>query len=123
MKPSMFFSIAENSEHKEAAAEFIDFFVNDVDANEAMLAERGVPGSAKVKEELKPQVSEAQEKIFEYVEWAEEHSTPMGAPDPAEAGEIIELLDNISEEIMYGQISAEEAAEKFRTDAESIFAN
>src|SRR5699024_2232365 len=97
--------------------------LNDVDANEAMLAERGVPGSAKVKEELKPQVSEAQEKIFEYVEWAEEHSTPMGAPDPAEAGEIIELLDNISEEIMYGQISAEEAAEKFRTDAESIFEN
>jgi len=121
LKPSMFFSIAENSEHKEAAAEFIDFFVNDIEANKAMLAERGVPGSAKVKEELKSEVSEDQEKIFEYVEWAEEHSTPMGAPDPAEAGEIIELLENISEEIMYGQISAEEGAEKFRTDAEKIF--
>src|SRR5690625_7470429 len=29
LKPSMYFSITENSKHKKAAAKFIDFFVND----------------------------------------------------------------------------------------------
>src|SRR5690606_11664721 len=53
LKPSMFFSISENSKVKEEAAKFIDFFVNDIEANKLILGERGVPVSGKVKEALK----------------------------------------------------------------------
>jgi len=121
LKPSMFFSITENSEHKEAAAKFISFFVNDVEANKLILGDRGIPGSSVVKEALATEVSEEQAKVFEYIDWAESNSTPMGAPDPAEAGEIISLLDGIVEQVMYGQTSAEDAAADFRSQAEGIF--
>ncbi|MBP1913374.1 multiple sugar transport system substrate-binding protein [Lederbergia galactosidilyticus] len=123
LKPSMFFSVSENSKHKEAAAEFINFFINDEEANKLILGERGVPVSSEIKEALKSEVSEAQAQVFDYVEWAEENSTPMGAPDPAAAGQIIELLDSLSEQMNYGQISPKDAAKNFRQQAESILGN
>ncbi|GIN70733.1 putative ABC transporter substrate-binding protein YesO [Bacillus sp. J14TS2] len=123
LKPSMFFSVTENSKHKETAAEFIDFFINDVEANKFILAERGVPVSSEVKEALKSEVSEAQAQVFDYIEWAEENSSPMGVPDPAQAGQIIELLDSLSEQMNYGEISPEDAAKNFRQQAESILGN
>ncbi|UOQ48201.1 extracellular solute-binding protein [Gracilibacillus caseinilyticus] len=123
LKPSMFFSVSENSEQKEAAADFINFFINDVEANKLILGDRGVPVSSEVKDALLSEVSEAQAKVFEYVAWAEENSTAMGAPDPAGAGEVIELIDGLQEQIAYGEISPEDAATQFRTQAESILGN
>ncbi|MFD2656996.1 ABC transporter substrate-binding protein [Gracilibacillus thailandensis] len=123
LKPSMYFSISENSEQKEAAASFIDFWVNDVEANKLILGDRGVPVSSVVQEEIADDVSEAQQAVFDYVAWAEENSTPMGAPDPAGAGEIIEQLTNLSEQISYGEITPEDAAKHFRTQAEGILGN
>ncbi|SHM94212.1 ABC transporter substrate-binding protein [Gracilibacillus kekensis] len=123
LKPSMFFSVSENSEAKEEAAKFISYFVNDVEANKLILGDRGVPVSSVVKEALKEEVSASQAEVFEYVEWVEENSTEMGAADPAGAGEIIELLSNLSEQIAYGEITPEDAAEHFRTQAGSILGN
>ncbi|MGN8645345.1 ABC transporter substrate-binding protein [Gracilibacillus sp. HCP3S3_G5_1] len=123
LKPSMFFSVSENSEQKEAAAQFIDFFVNDLDANNIILGERGVPVNSEINEALLSEVSDSQAKVFEYVAWAEENSTEMGAPDPSGAGEIISALDNLSEQIAYGEISPEDAAQHFRNQAEGILGN
>ncbi|WP_077308267.1 ABC transporter substrate-binding protein [Terribacillus halophilus] len=120
LKPGMFFSVSQNSKHKEAAADFLNFFMNDIEANKLILGDRGVPGSSEVKDALKSEVSEAQAQVFEYVEWAEQNSSPMGAPDPAGAGEVIELLDTMSEQISYGQITPEEAAKSFRSQAEGM---
>src|SRR5690625_46278 len=120
LKPSMYFSITENSKHKKAAAKFIDFFVNDIEANKLILGERGVPGSSKVKEALLPEISDTQETIFEYVEWAEENSSPMGPPDPSGAGEVHELLENLYDEIIYEKTTPSDAAKYFRKEAEDI---
>ena len=123
LKPSMFWSVSENSAVKEEAAKFIDFFINDVEANKLILGERGVPVSSEVKEALLDEVSESQAKVFEYIAWVEENSTPMGAPDPAQAGEIIDLLTNLSEQVSYGQTTPEDASTHFRQQAESILGN
>lgn len=121
LKPSMFFSVAENSEHKEMAAKFIDFYANDIEANKLMLlADRGIPVSSEVQEELKDDMTEAQEKVFEYMAWVEENSSPMGGVDPSSAGEVIDTLQGIAEQIIYDKISVEDAATTFRSEAESL---
>ena len=56
MKPSMFFSISANTKHPKEAGLFIDFFTNSVEANQILLAERGVPISSDVREGIKPQL-------------------------------------------------------------------
>lgn len=120
LKPSMLWSIASNSKHKKEAAKFINFMVNDIEANKLNLGDRGVPGSAKVKEALKPLLSPAQQQVFEYVEWAEQNSSAFDGPDPTGAGEVIELLDNLAEQMAFGQLKVEDAAKQFRQQAESI---
>ncbi|QGH34464.1 extracellular solute-binding protein [Gracilibacillus salitolerans] len=123
LKPSMFFSVSENSEHKKAAADFINFFVNDIEANKLILGDRGVPASSKVKEALMDHVSESQGKVFEYMSWVEQNSSTMGTPDPKSSGQVIEALVNIADQINYGEITPTEGAKKFRTEAESILGN
>lgn len=120
LKPSMFWSVAESSEHKEAAADFIDFYTNSPEANKIILGERGVPVSSEIKEVIKEDITEAQAKVIEYIEWVEENSSPMAPADPAAAGEVIELMMSLQEEVSYGQITPEEAAERFRSQAESL---
>lgn len=120
LKASMYFSIAENSEQKEAAARFINFFGNDLEANDIIKAERGVPGSKKVMTHLSEHLDGIQLENIKYVQWAEDNSSPMGALEPPKAGQVMDLIRNIYDEIMYEQISVEEAAKKFREEAENI---
>lgn len=120
LKPSMFFSISKNSKVKEEAAKFIDFWVNDVEANKLILGERGVPVSSVIKEELKPLLSEAQVQVFDYVAWAETNSSPMDPVDPIGSAEVFASLKSLTEAMNYGQITAEEAAAKFRKEATAV---
>lgn len=120
LKPSMFFSISENSQQKEEAAKFINFFVNDIEANQLINGERGVPGSSVVKDALKPSLTEQQAQVFDYISWAEENSSPLGGPDPIGAGEVIALLDDLAEQMNFGVLSPEDAAQQFREEATKI---
>jgi hypothetical protein len=43
LKPSMFFSIPAKAENPDLAAKVFNFFLNDLGANDILLAERGVP--------------------------------------------------------------------------------
>ncbi|MGM7719763.1 ABC transporter substrate-binding protein [Metabacillus sp. Hm71] len=122
LKPSQFFSVSKQSKHQEAAAKFVDFMTNDLEANEILAAERGVPISEKVREHLRPQMNDAAKEMFDYVERVETHSSPIYPPDPPGSGEVGTLFDRIIERLNYGNISVEEAASQFRKEAEEILA-
>jgi multiple sugar transport system substrate-binding protein len=118
----MYLSVSKNSKNKEEAAKFIDFFVNDIEANKLIKGDRGVPVSSKVKEALKPILEPAQVQVFDYVAWAETNSTPMDPPDPVGTAEIINIFKTYNEQMAFGQIKPEEAAKKFREEANAVLA-
>ncbi|TDF97729.1 ABC transporter substrate-binding protein [Paenibacillus piri] len=122
LKASMGFSITKNSKQKEEAAKFISFFVNDIEANRIIKGERGVPISSKVKEALKPVLKPEESKVFDYVAWAEANSSPGDPPNPIGSVEVEKLLKDISEQILYKKIAVEDAAVKFRKEANAILA-
>ncbi|PTM57963.1 ABC transporter substrate-binding protein [Desmospora activa] len=123
LKPSMFFSIANNSEHKEEAAKFIDFFVNDVETNKEWIkGERGVPVSFKVAEEVQAVLPPEEAKVFEYVIAAEERSSPISPRDPVGANEVMQALTDVSEQVLYQKVTPEQGAKTFREQANKILA-
>lgn len=122
LKPSMFFSIAKSSKVKEEAAKFIDFFLNDIDANKIIMGERGVPVSSKVKEALKPLLTPDQVKVFDYVSWVEQNSSQIDPPNPVGAVEVDKLLKDTAEQILYKKLTVEQGAAKFRQEANAILA-
>jgi len=124
LKPSMFFSITKDAKHPKEAAMFIDFFTNSVEANKVLMADRGVPVSSVVKEAMKPMLPPVQVEIFDYISMVETDSIPVPPPDPANWAN---LRDNVYypevvDQVLYGQMSAEDAVKNFREMANEILA-
>ncbi|MBS4208341.1 extracellular solute-binding protein [Bacillus sp. FJAT-50079] len=123
LKPSMLFSIAKSSTQKEEAAKFIDFFLNDIEANQLIKGERGVPISSKVTEAVYPELDVEQKKVFDYVNSVMKNNRQVEKPDPLGAIQVISLLQDISEQILFIKITPEEAAKQFREEANHILSN
>lgn len=124
LKPGMFFSIAETSKVKKEAAQFIDWFLNSEEANDIIMAERGTPVSSAIREYMvgSGKLSEMQQAMFEGVDNALAYCGETPDPDPVGMSEVNEAFKNAAYSAFYGQISPEEAAAKFRKDADAILA-
>ncbi|MFC4321509.1 ABC transporter substrate-binding protein [Litchfieldia salsa] len=123
LKPSMLFSIPTGSKHKDEAAKFIDFFINNVKANQLMKGERGVPVSSTVLEAIKTELTDEEIKMIDYVEKAKVLIDEMYPPDPEGSSQVMEVLKGISDQILFKKITPEEGAKKFREQAEYILKN
>ena len=120
LKPSMFFSVARSSKQAKEAVKFINFFINDVETNKVLLAERGIPIVPQVRNALKEMVTPVNRQIFEFIDLAGEHSSPIDPADPPGAGEVLNLFRTIDQEVLYGAVSPENAATRFMKEANTV---
>lgn len=120
-KPGMFFTIAENSKHKEEAAKFIDWFVNSEEANDIIQAERGVPASSKIRDYMVGgNLSDQQKRMFEYVDGGADFYGETPAPDPQGNAEVNDLLKQYFDRVLFGQMAPDQAAQSFFDDANAV---
>ncbi|MBS4195683.1 ABC transporter substrate-binding protein [Lederbergia citri] len=123
IKPGQFLSVTIHSKQAQEAAKFINFFTNDLEANRILDAERGVPISEKVREDLRNNLSDAGKKMFDYLDLVADYSREIDPPDPVGATEIEDYFaKEIEDPIYYNQISPEDAAKAFRDKATEILA-
>lgn len=124
IKPSMFFSVTSQADNPDEAAAFIDWFVNSVEANEILEAERGVPVSSVVREALLPNLGPAQAEMFNYLGIIEMDNSPIRPADPVAHADVISnvFVPEFAEPVMYGMISPEDAAPFLRDEANRILA-
>jgi multiple sugar transport system substrate-binding protein len=123
LKPSMFFSVAKSSANKDEAAKFVDYFINDIEVNKVLLAERGIPIVPSVRNALKKLVDPVNRQVFEFIELVgDNNASPIDPADPPGAGEVLNVFKTIDQEVLYGAISAKDAAAKFMKQANEILA-
>jgi len=120
IRPSMSFLITEHSDNQEIGAKFIDFMTNNLEANEILQAERGVPISSVVREHLSDKVSEPVEKTFDFLELVTEYTKEADPLSPPGETEVRGAFSRILEMLKYSQITPEEAASQFMDEAENI---
>jgi multiple sugar transport system substrate-binding protein len=122
LKPSQFFSITSQCENPDLAADFINFFINDLEANEILFAERGVPISSAVREHLLPMLDTAGAETFDFIERITADSSPIPQPDPPNwsnfATNVYAAL--IANPLLYGQLSPEDAVTMLRSEANAV---
>ncbi|MDH6426860.1 MULTISPECIES: extracellular solute-binding protein [unclassified Paenibacillus] len=121
MQPSMYWSITSNSKVKEEAAKFVDFWINDVDANNLIKGERGVPISSKIKESVATQLTDSGKQVFKFVADMEPTTSPMSPP--VGSPEVVALLTDLAEQMNFGKIDPAAAAAQFRKEANSILSS
>lgn len=121
VKPSMFFAVPEQAKHPKEAAMFIDFFTNSVEANKILMAERGVPVSAKVADALKDMLTPAQRESFEYMGRVAQDSCPLPPSDPAGQNNFINnvYFPEFVDPVLTGSLSVEEGVKVLREYGEA----
>ncbi|MFW5987898.1 MAG: ABC transporter substrate-binding protein [bacterium] len=120
VKPSMSFTVSKNSKHPEAAAKFINFFVNNLEANKVLNVDRGVPVSSEIRDQMSSELNDENKEQFEYIEQAQEHSSSIYEPPPKNHTEVRDMLTESVLRILHDQVSVEEAAKNFRNQAENL---
>jgi multiple sugar transport system substrate-binding protein len=122
LKPSMFFSITAKAENPALAAKFLNFFVNDLAANDIIRGERGTPVSTEVRDYLTDKVDSNQRIAFAYLSQAADYTSPIDPPDPGASGEIRALFRDTTVQVLNKTISSADAAARFMAKANQILA-
>ena len=122
LKPAMFWSVSESSKVKEECAKFINWMINSEEANDIIMAERGVPISSEIRDYLKSKedVDQTMIDMFDYVDKVTEIAGECPAADPGGIAEINKAFNDAGNSVMYGQATAEEADSSFRELANEI---
>lgn len=124
MKQSGFFSITKAARRPETAARLLDLFTNSVEANRILLAERGVPVAARVREAVKPLLPVPQQAVFDYLGRVEKNAAEVPPPDPVGNTDLINnvFIPQVVDPVMYGVLAPEEGMRKLRREAARILA-
>ncbi|MEO3798408.1 extracellular solute-binding protein [Nonomuraea sp. B1E8] len=122
LQPAMLYTASSKTEHPAEAAKFIDFMINDPEAGEIILSDRGLPASSKVLAAVKDKLPATDIKTLDFIdEVRSELSDPPAAP-PKGASAMEDILTRYSEEVLFGRMTPDDAAQKFLTEANASIA-
>lgn len=120
-KPSQLFAVSSNSPNKEAAADFINFFISNPDAAKILGVERGVPCLAATRDIVAPTLSQENRAAVDFVSNLGDLLGALPPPPPSSSGEIeLSLLPTLSQEVAFGVRTPEDAGRYFVSEASAI---
>ena len=117
MKPSQFFSVTTDTKNPDLAVAFLNYLINDVQANTILRAERGVPANSEVAAAIADEVTKIDATyglVVEYLAKVETCCSPIFPPLPSYAGTVqTEVIETLAGELLLKEptMSAEEAAQ------------
>jgi multiple sugar transport system substrate-binding protein len=121
-KPSMFWSVNPKSALLADAVNFVNFFINDIDAAKVLTVERGIPCAQHVRDAIAPTLDEQSQVALNFVSNLGDLLGPLPPVPPSAAGEVSQQLNVRSQEVSFGQSSPEDAGPAFVEDAKAILA-
>lgn len=120
IRASQHFGIAASSVNKVEAAKFISYFVNDIDANKVLNAERGIPDSSIVRNALKSSVTPDMQKLLDYMDLVAANCSEKDPPEPVKSAQVYQLLTDTEAQVRYEKITPDQAAKNFIEQADKI---
>ncbi|HEX8046686.1 ABC transporter substrate-binding protein [Rhizobium sp.] len=112
-RPALIWSIGASSKNGEAAAKFINFFVNDPDAGKILGVERGVPMSPAVRAAILPTLNPVEQQTVKYVELLKDQVGTYPSPAPLGSQEFDQnVMRPVADQLAFGKITVAEAAQK-----------
>ncbi|WP_309127362.1 extracellular solute-binding protein [Microbacterium sp.] len=115
---SEFYSIgaSSSSEEQAAAAEFVNFMLNDPAGVEAVGMTMGVPPNTSLVEQISSDLKDVDAHVLEFVTDLEADLTVQTpGPSPVGSGNIQGIFDRDILDLLYGRLTVDEAADKMMT--------
>jgi multiple sugar transport system substrate-binding protein len=111
--------ITSVSKHPEEAAKFINFFINNTEAQKIFKLEQGVPCTTTAIEAILNDLTPPQKRTIDFAQYALKIAAVAAYP-PKGNGEITARFEEIGYEVAYGKITPKEGAIKFMQEANDI---
>lgn len=123
IQSSQMLCVSQDSEHKQAAAEFISWFQNSTECNDVLQGERGIPVNEDVRASLRATATEGQQIMYDFVDLIGTFEMPekVNVLSPDGQDQVVDNYRNYIQQVVFGEITAQEAAEKTYADAQAIF--
>ena len=85
--------------------------------------ERGIPVNSDVRAALKANATEGQQIMYDYVDLISTYEVPaeINVLSPDGQDQVVDNYRNYIQQVVFGDITAQEAAEKTYQDAQAIF--
>ena len=127
LKPVMLWGISSTSDNKDLAAEFINYFVNDSSVYDVCGTDRGIPISASMREYVESNANETGERESEFISFLSDGvATEISAPAPTGSTEANSYLQEVIEQLYYGQLDKDailDAAAAAIEEGNAVLAN
>ncbi|MEQ2424248.1 ABC transporter substrate-binding protein [Enterocloster hominis (ex Hitch et al. 2024)] len=116
LKPNQFLCVSRDARNPEEAIKFINWFNNSTECNDILLGERGVPVSQSVADAIASKLPQPEQEMIAYInDVASPNSSQVNPPATSGASEVIDLLNQLEEQVCYGQMTAQEAGNELFT--------
>ncbi len=129
MKPGQFFSVTTDTKNPDLAVAFLNYLINDPQANTLLRAERGIPANSQVAAEIADAVNEIDPTYgtaAAYLAKVEQCSSPIFPPLPNYAGTANDdIIKRLSDEMLVKNpaMTAEQAGADFVDSVNDLAAN
>lgn len=123
IQSSQMLCVSQDSEHKQAAAEFISWFQNSTECNDVLKGERGIPVNNTVRDSLKESATEGQQIMYAFVDLVGTFEMPekVNVLSPDGQDQVVDQYRNYIQQVATGEITAADAAQKTYDAAAAIF--
>jgi multiple sugar transport system substrate-binding protein len=116
-RPGLLWSIGKTSKNPDMAAQFIDFFINDMEAGKILSVERGVPVNLKIRQAIAPQLSDVERATVTYIDSIAGLVSPYPPPAPVGFSEFdSRVMRLVADELAFGRLNVADAANKLIAD-------
>jgi len=116
---SQYLGMNKDSQNKEAAALFINFFVTSPSAGAVLQTNRGIPSSPVVREATAVGASKTDAEVYRIYNAVADRTIPQG-PNLPNDQEFVNELQLIGQQVAFGQSTVEEAAVALQTLIERL---
>ncbi len=124
LKPSQFFAVTVDSKNPEESEKLLNFITNDIECNNILLGERGVPASSKVAEAISGNMDEISQKVVTYInDVVTPVSSEVNPAAPEGASEVLALINQLVEQVCYGEKTVQQASVELYEKGNQILAS
>lgn len=124
LKTSMLMSVSATTKYVDDSTSFVGFMINDSGAIKALNIERGVPGSAKARTLLLPDLTESQKAVLSYIDMVSKsgQASPKKVLDPSGAGAVEQALIRTAQAVGFNKTTIADGAKSFYAEAQKVVA-
>lgn len=113
LQASQIYTINAKSEHRDAAATFVDFLVNSEEAGKIIKTDRGIPANSDVRKAIIPTLDADASEQAKYIETLGPKAGPPLIIGPTGSADVWKILDRINVELLFKRRTPQAAADEF----------